>query len=82
MFGYAILHNVDYSRSDHRPIMMSFGDSPSNEVSDPFILRFQARWLKQASFSEVVEGTWEASLHQVQSNDLAGRLAMVHKRAH
>jgi hypothetical protein len=79
MFGYAILHNVDYSRSDHRPIMMSFGDSPSKEVSGPFILRFQARWLKQASFAEVVEGSL---LHQVQSNDLAGRLAMVHKRAH
>ena len=81
-FDDALVHNLEYSRSDHRPILLSFGEAPAQERRGPAVLRFEARWLKEDAFHEVVEGAWEASNYQVQTNGLAGRLSMVHERLH
>jgi hypothetical protein len=81
-FEGAVLQNLDYSRSDHRPIMISFGENPTEERCGPNFLRFEARWLKEPNFYEVVEGAWDASGNPFQPRDLAGRLAVVHKRLH
>lgn len=81
-FPDATLTNCDYSRSDHRPILLSFGESIEEQRSGPALLRFEARWLKEAGFNDVVQGAWDLSAHHVQNSSLAGRLAMVHDRLH
>lgn len=48
----------------------------------PRVLRFEARWLKEVQFREIVEEAWQASGTHVQMNDLAGRLSHVHKALH
>jgi hypothetical protein len=44
------------------------------------VLRFEAHWLKEARFREVVEEAWGDSEYSNES--LAGRLANVHEKLH
>jgi hypothetical protein len=39
-FSDAIVENLDYNRSDHRPILLSFGESTLKEERIPSVLRF------------------------------------------
>jgi hypothetical protein len=45
------------------------------------LLLFEARWLKEKNFQDIVKDAWEASAHQVD-NGLTGRLALVHDNLH
>jgi hypothetical protein len=80
-FPDATVENLNYSRSDHRPLLLSFGETPTSERQGRALLRFEARWLKEKSFHQVVADAWEASSHQV-GNGLADRLAVVHDKLH
>ena len=46
------------------------------------ILRFEAKWLKEAQFRQVVEEAWEQGESRNLSNTLAGKLAAVHDHMH
>jgi hypothetical protein len=80
-FTGASLENLPYSRSDHRPLLLLLEEQESHDTYGPRVLRFEARWLKEGRFKEVVEGAWESALH-VHGLDLAGRLARVHDQLH
>jgi ribosome-binding protein aMBF1 (putative translation factor) len=80
-FADATVENLDYSRSDHRPILLKFGDNPVREDRVPSVLRFEARWLKEKNFHDIVQEAWNSSGQSNQS-DLATRLSVVHKSLH
>lgn len=81
-FGDAILQHLDYGRSDHRPILMCLEAEVQQVNEGPGILRFEAKWLKEANFQQVVESAWERSASQATRDGLAGKLAAVHELLH
>jgi mannosylglycoprotein endo-beta-mannosidase len=81
-FGDAVLENMEYSHSDHRPILMEFNKDDMDERNGPTVLRFEAKWLKEAHFRQVVEDSWEQAGLGSQRTSLAGKLAFVHDQLH
>jgi hypothetical protein len=80
-FPNAMVENLNYERSDHRPILLKFGEEQRQENRGPFVLRFEARWLKEKKITEVVDDAWQASEY-LDHNGLASRLALVHDNLH
>jgi hypothetical protein len=81
-FGDAVLQNMEYSRSDHRPILMTFENDETNIRIGPAVLRFEAKWLKETHFRQVVEQAWEQAQVRSQTDSLAGKLEVVHDLLH
>ena len=81
-FVDGVLQNLDYGRSDHRPILMCIDEVAQQEFNGPSILRFQAKWLKEPNFQQVVEEAWARSGERAGSDDLAGKLDIVHELLH
>lgn len=46
-FSNVMLENLEYSRSHHRPLLMHWDDTISEERFGPSVLWFDARWLKE-----------------------------------
>jgi hypothetical protein len=80
-FSDVTVENLDYSRSDHRPVLLKFGDNPIRDVRVPSVLRFEACWLKEKNFHAIVQKAWDNSAQQ-NHQDLASRLSMVHTSLH
>jgi hypothetical protein len=81
-FGDAVLLNMEYSHCDHCPIMMEFDKEENYTDTGPTVLRFEAKWLKEAQFRHVVEDAWERAGPMVKNSTLAGKLAFVHDQLH
>jgi hypothetical protein len=81
-FPNSSLHHLNYFRSDHRPILMCIEEPIVEERSGPAVLRFEARWLKEKNFMEIVQGAWDADGPGNLNNSLAGKLARVHDHLH
>jgi hypothetical protein len=79
-FPNAILENLPYSRSDHRPMLLSLEEASIQANLGPAILRFEAKWLKETRFTEIIETTWDSTKNS--NLDLAGRLSKVHTDLH
>jgi hypothetical protein len=73
---------MEYSHSDHHPILMEFNKEDIEERNGPTVLRFEAKWLKEAHFRQVVEESWEQAGLGSQPISLAGKLAFVHDQLH
>ena len=43
----ATVHHLNYSKSDHRPILMSIDEDLVQENNGAALLRFESRWLKE-----------------------------------
>jgi hypothetical protein len=78
--GDAVLENMEYSHSDHRPILMEFDKEDIEEIIVPTVLSFEAKWLKEAHFRQVE--SWEQAGLGSQPTSLAGKLAFVHDQLH
>ncbi|XP_071680095.1 uncharacterized protein [Lolium perenne] len=81
-FPHAVLENLPYCKSDHRPILLSLEEQLAHEHLGPKVLRFEAKWLKEAQFKDIVQQAWEQSGADLSNTDLAGRLSAVHKQLH
>lgn len=81
-FENAVLTNLEYSKSDHRPILMNLHINNNQENHGPAVLRFEAKWLKEAHFRQVVQEAWERAGAQNSISSLAGKLALVHDHLH
>lgn len=81
-FQNDVLRNLEYNKSDHRPILMILEDEGREQNHGPAILRFEAKWLKEAHFRQVVEEAWEQAGARNLNSSLAEKLAMVHENLH
>jgi hypothetical protein len=76
----ALVQHLGYIRSDHRPILL---DTDAHQVqlnnhNGP--RRFEAKWLREPKFREVVERAWGEVEHQ--SGGVLGKLNKVHEILH
>ena len=54
-FGDAVLQNLEYSNSDHRPVIMVLETKSNYASNGPSVLRFEVKWLNEARFHQVVQ---------------------------
>lgn len=71
MFSVAKLEHLEYHKSDHRHVLLSLEAEQAQEHNVPSVLRFEAKWLKENRFREVMEEAWQTSDTQIQTSDLA-----------
>jgi hypothetical protein len=76
----AIIH-LEYNHSDHRPIMLDTEYYvPSPGSINQSTRSFEAKWLKEQGFNDVVVQQWEAA--QTAAIDVHGRLRAMHGGLH
>jgi hypothetical protein len=81
-FPMASLINEDYSKSDHRPISLDTEYLADVQAARPRgRKRFEASWLMEQEFDEVVGLAWAKAQQEFQGN-LAARLRSVHQSLH
>jgi endonuclease/exonuclease/phosphatase family metal-dependent hydrolase len=56
--GAAVIH-LDYTRSDHRPLLLNTDYQPVQAHNTAPPRRFEAKWLHENFFREVVEKAWD-----------------------
>jgi hypothetical protein len=77
----AVVQNLEFARSDHRPILLDtdFQIIPSNPNSS---IKFEAKWLHEKDFIEVVEQAWHNANEATAGSGVLDRLAHMHKALH
>jgi hypothetical protein len=76
----AIIH-LEYNHSDHRPIMLDTKYYvPSPGSINQSTRSFEAKWLKEEGFNDVVVQQWEAA--HTAAIDVHGRLRAMHGGLH
>jgi hypothetical protein len=80
MHPEATLHHLEAMRSDHRPILLETEVTtvPGRSNSK----KFEAKWLKEDSFREVVEKAWEKANVEVPKGGVLEKLAHLHSSLH
>lgn len=58
MFPAARVEHLEYYKSDHPPLIISLEEEIAQESNRSAVLRFEARWFKEANFKQVVEDAW------------------------
>jgi hypothetical protein len=76
----AVLQHLGYIRSDHRPILLDteFQAGIGRQKHGP--RRFEAKWLREEGFRQVVKDAWEAS--GASSTGVLEWLARLHAAMH
>jgi hypothetical protein len=80
MHPEATVQHLESMRSDHRPILL--------ETERPIALggsgskKFEAKWLKEDSFREVVEDAWAKANVEVTEGGVLARLSHMHSLLH
>jgi hypothetical protein len=79
MHPEAAVQHLEYMRSDHRPILLDteYQAIPSNQH---YTRKFEAKWLKEESFNEVVKQAWENAGETTDC--VLDRLAHMHHALH
>jgi hypothetical protein len=79
MHPNAVLQHLDYTKSDHRPILLD------TEYQDPLThggspKRFEARWFQEKGFHQVVQDAWASAV--ASGPGVLARLDHMHKALH
>jgi hypothetical protein len=78
----AVLQHLEYIKSDHRPILLDTDYQHIAVNQGKKSKKFEARWLREKGFRDMVEKTWsEASLAVPMGNVLA-KLERLHGAMH
>ena len=59
MHPESTVQHLDYSRSDHRPILLDTEHQDATSINNATSRRFEARWLQEENFRDVVNQAWE-----------------------
>jgi len=83
MFPNARLVNGEMVKSDHRPLILDIdslrGDSMHNRER---VRRFEARWLREETVTDIVQTAWARAAVQGQAPDLMAKVNAVHSDLH
>ena len=82
LYPHAALQSLSYSHSDHRPLLVDTEYYLPSTGSGNQVKRFEARWLRENSFADLVQETWQkvgtnSNLTSVQAK-LDGMHGMFH----
>jgi exonuclease III len=82
MQDHAAIQHLEYNHSDHRPLLLDteFYAPQTSSVTKQF--HFEAKWLKEEKFRQVVEEQWMAAANEPGVIDVLGRLKAMHAGLH
>lgn len=82
MHPLVVLQYLGYIQSDHRPILLDteYQDASWQPQSAP--RRFEAKWLKEKNFRDIVSQAWEATAHAIPNGSVFARLGHLHGALH
>jgi hypothetical protein len=77
----SMVQHLEYMKSDHRPILLDTDYQPvtSNQNRSQ---KFEAKWLKEEAFNDVVKEAWENAGAATIDGDVLTRLAHMHIALH
>lgn len=82
MFPQARVEHLEFHKSDHRPILLHLAEEEAHVYIGPYVLCFEARWLKEVNFRNAIEEVWQGLDPNNLDMGLAKKLAQVHKALH
>lgn len=82
MFPNAVVRNLEYNHSDHRPLLVDteihIADGPGRGGRKAF----EARWLQENHFNKTVQQSWTAANDKVTSGGVQAKLNYMHDIFH
>jgi hypothetical protein len=78
----ALVQHLNYIRSDHRPILLDteYKQIEQNQRIGP--VRFEAKWLREKGFRELVEKEWEKVTSSAHDEGVLAKLSTLHSALH
>jgi hypothetical protein len=77
----AVLQHLQWTKSDHRPILLDTDFDPLGSLNKKAPNRFEAKWLREKQFRQEVVQAWEAAKFENDDGVLA-RLGRMHMSLH
>ena len=77
----AMVKHLDYTNSDHRPILLDTEFVPVTNLNRTSRRKFEAKWLQEEGFSQVVHQAWKAAGHAT-SGGVLPKLEHMHASLH
>jgi hypothetical protein len=77
----AILQNLEFIKSDHRPILLDTDYKEFYPPVNPGPKRFEAKWIQETDFRHEVVRAWEAA-STTDEGGVLGRLGRMHEALH
>lgn len=81
MFPNAGLFNLEFSRSDHRPLLIDTEHHNSDSTGAPARIFFEARWLKEPEFGDKVQQAWADAAARTDGR-MISKLSYMHAEFH
>jgi hypothetical protein len=79
----AAVTNMEFSRLDHRPVLLDTEHyRMPDHMSNAGAKRFEARWLKEENFGDVVTSAWEEAAMHVHPGGVLDKLNHLHSNLH
>jgi hypothetical protein len=83
MHGDAAIVHLEYNHSDHRPLMLDTEyyvvPSSHQQIKQD---KFEAKWLREDNFAEIVKEQWEAAAGSADLIDVLTKLKTMHAGLH
>jgi hypothetical protein len=78
----AMLTHLEYTRSDHQPLLLDTEHQPTQTNNNSPPRRFEANWLQDKNFKELVEKAWEDADLVAGSDRVLAKLGHMHTILH
>jgi hypothetical protein len=78
----ASVQHLSYIRLDHRPILLDTDYKPADQIQRAGPKRFEAKWLHEKGFRELVEKEWEKVNSTAPADGVLAKLSILHSAMH
>jgi hypothetical protein len=78
----ATLDHLEFTKSDHRPLLLDTEGHVINQGRRPRTKRFEASWLQEKDFQERVQRAWESASAADPTGDVLSKLSRLHGELH
>lgn len=84
LFPQAALQNLEFNHSDHRPLLVDtdYYAQPAASPNNVQVKRFEARWLREQNFNEIVMEAWNEAAADPTVTTIYEKLKKMHNRFH
>jgi hypothetical protein len=82
MHPSAVVQNLDYAKSDHRPIMIDTDYQVPPTSHRTKFKRFEAKWFSESGFSDVVLRAWDSAVLANPGGSVLDKLGHMHGARH
>jgi hypothetical protein len=78
----AMVTHLEYTRSDHRPLLLDTEYQPSQASNKSSPRRFERKCLQEKNFRDIVEKAWEDASLVAGSDGVMAKLVRMHSTMH